>query len=356
MSTTLKFPFYAKLFFVLTSLMALFTILYLGQNIIFPIFISLFIAILLMPINDFFEKKCRFSSIFAAFFSVTIFVLLFLVVIWFISWEISDIANDWESIKTNIFFHIDTLQESLKSNFNLSEIEQKTIIDNASKGSFLNMENMIQNIFSSFTDILLNLTLIPIYIFLFLIYRTHFNVFLHKLFQRKYHQELRTILLEIKISMQSYIVGLLIEMFLVALLTTIGFMIIGLQYAIVLGIITGILHMIPYIGILIAGGLSVIATLTGSPDFSLIFWVIIVISIVQFIDNNFFITFIVGSKVKINAFVSIVGIIIGGAISGFSGMFLAIPITAILKVIFDRIKSLEPWGYFMGDEIPSKKK
>jgi predicted PurR-regulated permease PerM len=64
----------------------------------------------------------------------------------------------------------------------------------------------------------------------------------------------------------------------------------------------------------------------------------------------------VGSKVKINAFVSIVGIIIGGAISGFSGMFLAIPITAILKVIFDRIKSLEPWGYFMGDEIPSKKK
>ena len=93
MSTTLKFPFYAKLFFVLTSLMALFTILYLGQNIIFPIFISLFIAILLMPINDFFEKKCRFSSIFAAFFSVTIFVLLFLVVIWFISWEISDIAN-----------------------------------------------------------------------------------------------------------------------------------------------------------------------------------------------------------------------------------------------------------------------
>jgi predicted PurR-regulated permease PerM len=133
-------------------------------------------------------------------------------------------------------------------------------------------------------------------------------------------------------------------------------MIIGLQYAIVLGIITGILNMIPYIGILIAGGLSVIATLTGSPDFSLIFWVIIVISIVQFIDNNFFITFIVGSKVKINAFVSIVGIIIGGAISGFSGMFLAIPITAILKVIFDRIKSLEPWGYFMGDEIPSKKK
>ena len=356
MSTTFKFPFYAKLFFVLFSLIALFVILYLGQKIIIPLALSLFISILLIPINDFLEKKCRFSSIFAALFSVSVFVIVLLGVIWFISWQISDIANDWESIKTNVLFHVETLQNSLKSNFNLSENDQKTIIDNASKSSFLNMENMIQNVFSSFTDILLDLTLIPIYIFLFLIYRTHFIVFLHKLIQPKHHENLRAILNQIKISMQSYIVGLLIEMFLVALLTTLGFMIIGVQYAIVLGIITGILNMIPYIGILIAGVLSIIATLTGSPDFSLIFWVIIVISIVQFIDNNIFITFIVGSKVKINAFVSIIGIIIGGVISGLSGMFLAIPITAVLKVIFDHIKPLEPWGYFMGDDIPKKSK
>jgi hypothetical protein len=61
---------------------------------------------------------------------------------------------------------------------------------------------------------------------------------------------------------------------------------------------------------------------------------------------------IVSSKVEINAFVSIVGIIIGGAIAGVSGMFLALPILAILKVIFDRIESLEPWGYLMGDHLP----
>jgi predicted PurR-regulated permease PerM len=129
-------------------------------------------------------------------------------------------------------------------------------------------------------------------------------------------------------------------------------MIIGVKYAILLGIITGILNLIPYVGILFAGVLSIVASLTGSPDLSIIVGVIVVNIIVQLIDNNILVPLVVSSKVQINAFVSIVGIIIGGAISGISGMFLAIPIIAILKVIFDRIEYLEPWGYLMGDDLP----
>jgi predicted PurR-regulated permease PerM len=141
-------------------------------------------------------------------------------------------------------------------------------------------------------------------------------------------------------------------MVIVSTLTTVGFMIIGVKYAIVLGLITGILNLIPYIGILFAGILSIIATLTASPDITLIIGVLIIVIVVQLIDNNLIVPMIVGSKVQINAFVSIVGIIVGGVIAGFSGMFLAIPIIAILKVIFDRIESLEPWGYLMSDDLP----
>jgi predicted PurR-regulated permease PerM len=103
---------------------------------------------------------------------------------------------------------------------------------------------------------------------------------------------------------------------------------------------------------LFAGILSIIATLTASPDLTLIIGVLIIVIVVQLIDNNLIVPMIVGSKVQINAFVSIVGIIVGGVIAGFSGMFLAIPIIAILKVIFDRIESLEPWGYLMSDDLP----
>ncbi len=135
-------------------------------------------------------------------------------------------------------------------------------------------------------------------------------------------------------------------------MTTVGFMIVGLEYAILLGVITGILNLIPYIGILTAGIISIIASLTATPDISIVLGVIIVIALTQLIDNNLLVPMIVSSKVQINAFVSIVGIIIGGAVAGVAGMFLAIPTIAILKVIFDRVGPLKPWGYLMSDDLP----
>ncbi|MET0759242.1 MAG: AI-2E family transporter [Flavobacterium sp.] len=352
MNDTLRFPFYAKFAFTLLSLMAIFTILYFGQAIIIPILLSLLFAILLRPVAHFLKSKLRFPHVIAVIFSVFLFILVVIGILTFISWQISDIANDWDTIKNNLSIHFSNIQEMVRENFNLSKGEQKKLIDDATKNSIETGKNIIGSTLMSFTGTLLNLTLIPIYTFLFLLYRTHFIKFLSKLFKPEYHAKLKDILFQIKVSIQSYIIGLIIQMLTVATLTTIGFMIIGMKYAIVLGIITGLLNLIPYIGILFAGLLSIVATLTGSPDLSLIIGVIIVIVIVQLIDNNLLVTLVVSSKVKINAFASIVGIIIGGAISGVSGMFLAIPIIAILKVIFDRIEPLEPWGYLMGDDLP----
>lgn len=352
MKDSIRFPFYAKLAFVLLNLISIFIILYLGQNIIVPILMSLLFAILLRPIAHFLKSKWRFPHVLAVTCTVVLFVLMVIGILFFISWQISAIANDWDAIQTNLSIHFDTIQKFISSNFNLNNVEQKVLIDNASKNVLESGKNIIGTSLVSVSDVILNLTLIPIYIFLFLLYRTLFITFLSKLFQPEYHEKLQDILYQIKVSVQSYIVGLLIEMVIVSTLTSVGFMIIGLKYAIVLGLITGLLNLIPYIGILFAGILSIIATLTASPDITLIIGVLIIVIVVQLIDNNLIVPMIVGSKVQINAFVSIVGIIVGGVIAGFSGMFLAIPIIAILKVIFDRIESLEPWGYLMSDDLP----
>ena len=352
MKDSIQFPFYAKLAFVLLSLISIFTILYFGQDIIVPILMSLLFAILLRPIAHFLKAKWRFPHVLAVTCTVVLFVLMVIGILFFISWQISDIANDWDAIQTNLSIHFDTIQKFISSNFNLNNVEQKVLIDNASKNVLESGKNIIGTSLVSVSDVILNLTLIPIYIFLFLLYRTLFITFLSKLFQPEHHEKLQDILYHIKVSVQSYIVGLLIEMVIVSTLTTVGFMIVGVKYAIVLGLITGLLNLIPYIGILFAGILSIIATLTASPDLTLITGVLIIVIVIQLIDNNLIVPMIVGSKVQINALVSIVGIIIGGVIAGFSGMFLAIPIIAILKVIFDRIESLEPWGYLMSDEVP----
>ena len=352
MNDVYKFPFYAKLAFVLVSLISIFFVFYIAQGIIVPLLVAVLFAILLRPIMLFLKSKLRFPHILAVIVSVLLFVVFIIGIITFLSWQISDFVSDWDKIQSNIKIHIANLQTYVRDHFNISNKEQEEYINSATSDSLKSGKQMIGSTLMSFTDTLFNLALVPIYMFLFLLYRTHFIKFLCKLFKPQYHEKLQDILGNVKLAVKSYLVGLTIQLISVATLTSIGLWIVGVEYAILLGVITGILNLIPYVGIMFAYVISIFASLTGSPDLSLVIGVLIVNAVVQFIDNNILVPIVVSSKVEINALVSIVGIIIGGSLAGVAGMFLAIPLLAILKVIFDRIDGLDPWGYLVGDDLP----
>lgn len=345
-------PFYVKLSYVLICLTTIAFFIYVAQAILAPIVMAVLFAILLNPIVIFLKIRLKFPHVIASMTAVILFVILIVGIVTFISFQVSDMANDFDKIQENIQIHFKNMQHYVKQHFNISNREQHEYIESATKDTMQKGKEILGTTLMSFTDTLLNLTLIPIYIFLLLLYRNHFMLFFTKLFKEENHTQVHEIINQIKVSVKSYIIGLILEMIAVSVLTSIGFMIIGVQYAILLGIITGILNLIPYVGILFAGILSIIASLSGSQDLSVIVGVIVVNIIVQLIDNNVLMPLIINSKVQINALVSIIGIIIGGTLMGVSGMFLAIPIIAILKVIFDRIETLEPWGYLFGDDIP----
>jgi len=347
----IEFPFYARLAFILISLSIIFTFMYFAQGILMPILLAMLFAILLRPVVYFFNRRLRFPHVIAVMIAVVIFVMVIAGLIFFVSWKVSDMASDLDQIKSNLNIHYHNIQHWIKQKFNISYIQQERYLQQAKKENIHGTE-IIGTTMSSFTDFLLNFVLIPIYIFLFLLYRNLFLQFLSKLFKAEHQHKLREILSQIKTAIQSYLVGLLTEVFIVSTLTSIGFMIIGMHYPILLGVITGVLNMIPYIGILVAGCISILATLTSTAEVSVIIGVVVVNALVQLIDNNLLVPMVVSSKVKINAFVSIVAIIIGGALGGVAGMFLAIPFIAILKVVFDRIEAFEPWGFLMGDDLP----
>lgn len=313
---------------------------------------AILFSILLRPIMLFLKAKLRFPHILAVIVSVLLFVTLIIGIITFLSWQISDFVSDWDKIQTNIKIHIANIQMYVRDHFNISTKEQEEYINSATSDSLKSGKEMLGSTLMSFTDTLFNLALVPIYMFLLLLYRTHFIKFMCKLFKPQHHEKLQDILGNVKIAVKSYLVGLSIQLISVATLTSIGLSIVGVKYAILLGVITGILNLIPYVGIMFAYVISIFASLTGSPDLSLVIGVLIVNAVVQFIDNNILVPMVVSSKVEINAFVSIVGIIIGGSLAGVAGMFLAIPLIAILKVIFDRIDGLQAWGYLMGDDLP----
>lgn len=350
MKEVITLPFYAKLSLTLLSLAIIFTTIYLAKDALVPVLLALLFAILLEPVSKFFNRKVKLPHIIAVLITIFLFLSFFAVIILFLSWQISDVVNDFAMIKKNLYLHIDNLQDIVYRHFNLNKQEQQKMLDSATEGS----TKMVGSTLLSVTDSLFNAVLVPILTFLIILYKNHFIKFLCKLFSDDDKDKLREILSQIKVSIQSYIVGLMIQMITVSTLTSIGYSIIGVKYAILLGVITGLLNLIPYIGILMAALLSMAATLSGTPDVTMIFGVIAVNIVVQFIDNNILVPLIVSSKVEMNALASIIGIIIGGSLAGFAGMFLAIPLLAICKVIFDRIDALEPWGYLLGDDLPKK--
>lgn len=350
---TIVFPLFAKFAFILLSLSIITVTLYCGQSILIPLVLALLFAILLRPVEVFLNEKFIFPRVIASLTSVILAIIFLIAIIAFISWQVSDITDDWNKIKYNFSIHYEHLQHWISERYHVSYNKQQNYINQVAQGTLSGNSEFIGNTLNSFTGTLLNIVLIPIYTFLMLLYRELFIQFLSKIVHKKNEQILANILTQIKTVVQHYIVGLLIQMGIVGILTTIGLMILGVQYAVLLGAITAILNLVPYIGILAAGIISIIATLGNSTDISLMLGIIITNVVVQLIDNNVVAPNIVGNNVRINALATMVGVIAGGVIWGIPGMILSIPLTAILKVIFDHIEPLQPWGFLLGNNTPT---
>src|SRR5690606_17861233 len=148
---------------------------------------------------------------------------------------------------------------------------------------------------------------------------------------------------------QSYISGLMIVIVIVSLLNSAGLLLLGVKYAIFFGVFASILTIIPYIGILIGAMLPALFTLATTGQLIDAVLVVLVFMAVQFMEGNFITPYVVGSKVSINPFAAIVALLVGGEIWGAAGMIMALPVIAMLKVIFDAYPPLEPLGFVLAD-------
>lgn len=337
----------AALFIVIGSLAVL---LRYGHEILFPIVMALLIAILLRPVVAFLNTRLRLPNVLAVLLAVVLALAFVGAVIFFISKEITNFMDDLPKIRQNLDHHMQHIEGWVYDKFNVSYTKQEDYIQQIRENGPANIEP--GDMIGSFSAKLLNAVLIFIYTFLILIYRTLFFNFFVKLIPPQHHRTLQEILFEIKVVIRSYLVGLLTELGIVALMVGTGQWIVGVKYFIFLGLLTAILNLIPYIGILIATIISIFISLATSTELGSVLGVIAVNLVVHFTDSNILLPRIVGSKVRLNALASICGVVIGGTLVGVAGMFLAIPTIAILKVIFDRIEPLKPWGYLLGHDMP----
>ena len=355
MSPNSSQPFYTKMTWILLMLSLTGLIIFIGQDIIVPLAFAILLAVLLLPVNNYLERK-RVPRVFAIILSLTLSFIFIGSIIYFLSSQIARFMNDVPAIKQHLADHEKTVQHWITHQFNITQREQTNLIDNATEKIKDSGSGFLGDTFLSLTQGLMVMVLLPVYSFLILYYRGMIQRFLIAVFKDEHEVKVKEVIQESKSIVQGYMTGLIIEMGIVAAINAAGFMIVGIRYAIFLGVLAAILNMIPYIGMLIASIFCMLITLTSSTQLSDIIWVVVILTLVQFIDNNIIMPKVVSSKVKINALITILGVLIGGALAGVSGMFLSIPAIAILKVIFDRIDDLKPWGILLGDDITGNKK
>jgi predicted PurR-regulated permease PerM len=322
--------------------------MYLGQSILVPLTFAGLFSIILMAPCDWLEKR-KIPRGIAAGLSVLLFIIIITVILYFISSQLISFKNDLSLLGVQLQQGITDLEIWIQKCFHLSSAKMRDFLNSATSQTLSHTSSLVGTTVSTLSSTVIYMVLIPIYTFLLLMYRDLVIRFFVRSFHEQHTALVRSILGKTRYVIKSYIVGLMIEMMIVALMNCVGFFIIGVKYALMLGVIAALLNLIPYLGIFIACILSMLITFTTNGPASVL-GVAIVLIIVHLTDSNILLPRIVGSKVKINALVTIVGVLVGSALWGIAGMFLAIPLIAILKVIFDGVESLAAWGLLLGDD------
>ncbi|MEO6820826.1 MAG: AI-2E family transporter [Ginsengibacter sp.] len=329
------------------------SILVAGHSVVAPLLMAVYISILLLPIYRF-CKRWKFPETLAIAVAILFIFIAVGLIVWFFSAQFSSLITDFPQIKSNVMLHLTSLSEWINSKTHFSTEKQLKILNEQSNNLLNNAGGMIGGAAASVSSIFLFVGLLPIYIFLILFYRKIIVRFLFYWFPKEDYGRVQEGISQMESIIKSYLVGLLIQITYITVLLGGALMIFGIKHALLIGVIFAILNLIPYIGALFGNIIGVLLTLTASQELGPIFTVLITIAVVQFLDNNILMPKIVGSKVKINALASIVGVIVGGSIGGISGMFLSLPTIAVIKIICDRTDNLKQWGVLLGDEVPKK--
>lgn len=343
-------PFYTKLAMVLISLIALVYIAILGKPVLVPLLFGLLFSVLLLPVAGFLERRCRLPRSLASVCSVLLLVISLAAVFYLVGSQISNLADDWPQFKQQVLTSFSDLQHWISKEFHVRIKQQNTYVNNATSKLLETGGSVLGNTLVSLSSLVLSIVFILIDTFFLLYYRRLIIRFLVAVFKQENAVIVYDILAQVQSRIRQYVLGLLIEMVTVASATCLVLWILGVDYAILLGLLTGLFNIVPYIGIITALLLSVLVTFATAGAAKLLLVIVTIVGI-HLIDSNVLFPWIVGSKVRINAFVTILGVIIGGSIWGIDGTFLAILIIAIAKIVFDRVESLKPWGLLFGDEI-----
>ncbi len=288
----------------------------------------------------FIKKKARTLSV------ITIYIIAFILIIIAFNFIIPAIVTSLADLATNIGTYYQNTIEGLKNlpeDSILRQIDTQKIADALNQiniGEYINIDTILQyakgaiGVAYGILDFFVAL-IVSVYI---LIERSEILAFLRKLtkalFKEKTYDAIEKYFNNTNAVFFKFLSSQLLDALVVGILTGIAMGILGVKYAVLLGFLIGISNLIPYFGAIVGVLISVIITIfTGGIGQAI--WMAIVVIILQQIDANIINPKIVGNSLKISPLLVIFAVTLGGAYFGILGMFLAVPVFTVLKIIVD---------------------
>lgn len=328
----------------LLALVLIIILLYLGKYLFMPLSLGIFAAIFLNPFACFLESR-HFPKIIAAFIPVFLLVLCAAGFLFFFKSQLANILQDMPLLKNKLNGILSSIQHWIEANSKIN-VDAQT--------SFMNRElNNMMDEPSFGLGGLLQLIILPIlfvvFAFYILLFRELLVGFVLSLFASKEHEKFQEFANSVQHTINSYIKGLILEVIVLIALSAIILLILGIKFALLMAVFAGLMNLIPYAGIYAAIIINVLVTLASgtSHEALLVFAVFVSVHIA---DANLFMPFIVGNRIKINPLITLISVIIGELIWGIPGMFLFVPITGTLKIIFEKENEYRPFAILLGAE------
>jgi predicted PurR-regulated permease PerM len=318
--------------------------LVLARDIVLPVVFAAIFSVVLTPIAKKIESKT------GRIFSITIVIigslLLMSLVTWFVIAQLTALVASLPNIETQYLNLLSNITQSISEQLGFSPQEQVNLLKNGLSG----LSTIATEVISSTGYLAYFFFQVPIYIFLFLLYREKFKQFFEDMSpgnEMHWKKEVEDVI-------RGYISGLSIVVFIAGVLNSIGLLILGIDHAIFFGFLSGALTVIPYVGITVGAALPALLALITKDSLWYAVGVVGVHAFVQFLEGNFITPKVTGSRISINAMAAILALLIGGKIWGIPGMILAVPTVGILKILFSYTESLKPLSSLMDDSEPTK--
>lgn len=343
-----RFPFIIKFAFSLISVTILVYWMMVLQDILVPFFVAVILSMALFPLSNLLEKIGLGRTL-----SITISLLFFLMitvgVIWLASTQIASFSEMFPQLEKRFEHLFLQGQRWTEEHFHVGRKTQNAKLRQYGTGILSSGGSVFTSALSMTGNMIGNLSLIPIYMFFLLYYRDFFKLFFYRAFKNTSKYAIDTVLTKIYEVVHSYLKGLITVTIIVGSLNTLGLLALGIDYAIFFGFLAAALLIIPFVGILIGSILPIIMALITKDSPMYAAGVAGVFIFVQFLEGNFITPQVVGSKISINGLVAIIALLLGSALWGIAGMALSLPTVAILKVIFDSVPDLKPFGFLLGE-------